>query len=164
MDDETKRALRLLRQEVEKLSAEQEAQRIDTLRVVEGFIKPMRADVEDMRMLVQALHILVTKHAGEQVVFKAQTDQFKISRRRWAWRLSQLIIDHFSEQDVELLAYELAVDIENVLVGKGKNGRVINLVEHFRHREQLSTLATRCQQARPQIQWPLLASDVKIKE
>ena len=73
-----------------------------------------------------------------------------------------MISDHFESLEIEVLAYSLGVDVENVLVGKGKKGRVINLTEYFRHRQQLSTLASRCQRERPQLNWPLLATDVDV--
>lgn len=154
MDDETRRALRLLRAEIE-------VQRVDTLRVLDALIKPIQADIEDLRLMVQAQQMVLKQLGDEEQLHKAYTDQFKKAQQRWAWRLSQLMNDYFNNDELEQIAFELGIDTDNVMVGERKRNRVIDLCEYCRKRDMLNMLATACHARRPQLNWPLLAADVE---
>jgi hypothetical protein len=63
-----------------------------------------------------------------------------------------LLIDHFTEDELDTLCVDLQGDYETVPgKGKGKEGRVREIVTHFAHRDRLPDVVEWCLQQRPKL-------------
>jgi hypothetical protein len=67
-------------------------------------------------------------------------------------RLRQNLADHFSDEEVRNLCFDLDVDYES-LPGQGKEGKARELVAFMRRTGRLPALIAECRRQRPSVSW-----------
>ena len=84
-----------------------------------------------------------------------ETEAQKQVTKQYATYLSDLIDDSFSEEDLEELAFNMQIDIENVAGRmRTKRGKVISLLVYCQQHEQIPELLDELRKARPGKDWP----------
>ena len=84
-----------------------------------------------------------------------ETEAQKQVTKQYATYLSDLIDDSFSEEDLEELAFNMQIDIENVAGRmRTKRGKVISLLVYCQQRERIPELLDELRKARPGKDWP----------
>jgi hypothetical protein len=89
-------------------------------------------------------------------------DQLNTRRRKL---LQEKLENHFNENELRSLCFDLGVDYEN-LGGEGKVGKARELIGHQERRGDIDGLIDRCRELRPKISWedtfgisPIVASE-----
>lgn len=68
--------------------------------------------------------------------------------------LKQGLIDHFDEEDLHEICFELNLDSETVfMAGKTKRTQVMALIEYVEKRQRYQELVALCQEMRPKLAW-----------
>lgn len=67
-------------------------------------------------------------------------------------RLRQNLADHFSDEELRSLCFDLDVDYER-LPGQGKDGKGRELIAFMRRTDQLPALIAECRRQRPNVSW-----------
>ena len=73
-----------------------------------------------------------------------------------AVKVYKLICQHFDEEELSLLAFDVGVDMEEVGSGRSKLSRCKALVEYVWRRGDLQGLILLAQGERPNVEWPVV--------
>jgi hypothetical protein len=80
-----------------------------------------------------------------------QTDR-KRTGLRYQTALRELITEHFGEEDLRTLCFDLGLDYDD-LPGRGRPNKIRDLIAHCKHHGRLSELERACANARPSLSW-----------
>jgi hypothetical protein len=75
-----------------------------------------------------------------------------LSQAQWV-DLRQKLADHFSQDELRILCFDLDVDYEE-LKGEGKTNKAMELVAYLKRRGRIGELVTTCSELRPNVTWP----------
>ena len=67
-------------------------------------------------------------------------------------RLCRNLVNHFSEEELHTLCFELGIDYE-ALPAVGKDGKAREFVAHLQRQERIPELVTICRNLRPNVHW-----------
>jgi hypothetical protein len=76
----------------------------------------------------------------------------RFSERVYAARLRQMLVEHFSDNKLNDLCFDLGIDYKD-LPGEGRADKARELVAHVRRHGHTAELVALCRQLRPDVNW-----------